>query len=83
MALAQTLWPPSPSSVSPASMSRLAQATASARNRDELPVGSLRSAAESADTLVSSPIRWNGRHIDPYQPLESVCSPYWRRQSLV
>ena len=68
MALAQTAKPPSPSSISPASRSRLAVATASPRNSVGVPVGSLRSTAESTLTLVSSPMMWNGRHIDPYQP---------------
>src|SRR5438477_786653 len=80
IALAQTAKPPSPSSISPGCISFLAAATASPRNDFDVPVGSLRRTADRTLTDVSRPMMWNGRHIEPYQPLGSVRRPYCLKQ---
>src|SRR6266478_2658873 len=56
--LPQTVYPPSPSSVSPACNARLATATTSPRQPLAWPVGSPRSAAASTEMPSSSPIKW-------------------------
>ena len=60
----------------------MAVATASPLNSLDVPVGSLRSTAESTLMLVSRPIMWNGRHIEPYQPDGSISSPYCLKHAL-
>ena len=47
-----------------------------------VPVGSPRKAAFSTETESSSPIRWKGRHIEPYQPDGSTSKPYCLKQAL-
>ena len=62
---------------------RSAVATASARNSLEQPVASPRNTADNTLTLVSRPIRWNGRHMEAYQPDLSVSKPYCLKQARV
>src|SRR4029078_5188502 len=68
--------PPSPSSISPDLSDRLAVAATSELKQIDVPVGSLRSAAEATEIPSSSPIMCVGRYIVAYLPLWSCRQLY-------